>query len=599
MNHWHKVQHACLRWDPRPGRQAELRSGRLLRMLTRIGQAALGLVLALCVLGSLGCYPRDWGKAPASGAPTVTITPGWTIPAPPNTIVGQNYTLSVTEDPGYTCQWSVVTGNATLINATTPILSFTPTAAGDTTLRCVVTGPANETASADYTVHAGTGAVLNAQPGAITLGQGTILLATFTGTTGVINPGAITVTSSLGVVVNPTVTTVYTLNVDGTDVATTTVNVLQFVPKFVYVSDNDYAISAFSLDTATGALTELAGSPFGAGDIVPDQLALTPDGKFLYAAGESHGVYGFTLDGTTGVLTPMPGSPFATDPNGNADVYNIAVDPFGRFLYTSGDDGNVYGFAVDPATGALTPVPGSSFAAGSNDRGGVLVHPSGLYTYAVASNDAAVHAFSINQSTGALAEIAGSPFDASGSEGTPVVGPYGVAVDSTGAYFFTKGEGGRTDNQYMAGFSIDIANGALTPMAASPFGPFPGDDAFHGLAFHPTRSILYTAFYDSNPYDAGAFSLDLATGTLTQLGLYNLFTSDHGSDNIVIDRSGQFAFSTNYGSNRISRMRVAADGSLTKLDGSPLGAGDVDLTPVGDSPDSIVVGGTLVPIVPE
>jgi len=43
----------------------------------------------------------------------------------------------------------------------------------------------------------------------------------------------------------------------------------------------------------------------------------------------------------------------------------VAVDQSGRFLYVSNRNaGTVSGFRIDEATGALTAVPGSPFAAG-------------------------------------------------------------------------------------------------------------------------------------------------------------------------------------------------------------------------------------------
>jgi DNA-binding beta-propeller fold protein YncE len=50
----------------------------------------------------------------------------------------------------------------------------------------------------------------------------------------------------------------------------------------------------------------------------------------------------------------------------------VAVDPTGKYLYTADFDilptnaSTVSGFAIDPATGFLTPVPGSPFLAGRN-----------------------------------------------------------------------------------------------------------------------------------------------------------------------------------------------------------------------------------------
>jgi 6-phosphogluconolactonase (cycloisomerase 2 family) len=291
----------------------------------------------------------------------------------------------------------------------------------------------------------------------------------------------------------------------------------------------------------------------------------------------------------------MSGSPFPL-PTAAFNAFNLAMDPYQRFLYTNGQGGHVCAYAIDPDTGALAAVSGTYYATAGNMRGGVLVHPSGKYLYAVASGsttvNATIHAFAIDQTTGALTAVSGSPFDASG--GGLVKSPYGVAVDPTGAYLFTKGEAAAADTNYMAGFTVDVATGALTVMPSSPIGPFPGRDSYRGLCFHPTLNVLYTAFFQSSTADAGAFSLDLATGGLTGLtgSPFSLFSS-HGSDNITVDRSGRFAYSVGWYGGVISRMRVDGAGNLTKLDGTALGTQDVDTTAVLAYPFCVTVAGRL------
>jgi 6-phosphogluconolactonase len=562
------------------------------------------VMISLIFLGMTGCDQKEGNDnlflaAFTGDKPISNITPGWTIPAPPDATLNQGYTASVADQAGCTYRWSIASGSGTLINATAPVVTFTPTAAGSMQLQCVVTSEKRARSTGTYSITVSSGAVLNANPDAITLGQGTILLATFSGTTGIINPGGIPVTTNAGVTVTPASTTTYTLNVDAIDVATATVTVKEFVPKFVYVGNDSYddydpealddfnhSISAFTLNLDTGELTEIAGSPYKA-DV--DQVVSDPNGKFLIVAGHGQGVYVYTINSTTGALQKVSGSPFATD----YFAYSISMDPMGRFVYTStkdtsasdeDGDGYIESFTINATTGVLTSI-GSPIATGYQYHGDVLVHPSGKYLYAVVSNDATVDAFSIDQATGALTRMDGAPYD------TSVSYPCGVAVDPTGAYIFAKGE---EDPSYLAAYSVDIATGALTALTSSPFGPLEGSYAWHGLTFHPTKSILYTAFYGSD-YDAGAYNLNLETGSLTEISgsPYALFV-DAGSDNIALDRSGQFAFSTSWNGYVISRMRVdGTDGHLTKLNGDPLGDDDADTTPVPSGPVSIFVGGAL------
>ena len=90
-----------------------------------------------------------------------------------------------------------------------------------------------------------------------------------------------------------------------------------------------------------------------------------------------------TINTATGALTPVTGSPFA----GGAFLKSIAVDPSGRFVYVT-DNGiaKVSAFAINASSGALTPVAGSPFAAGIQPFSVVTVRfnpPAYLVRYAV------------------------------------------------------------------------------------------------------------------------------------------------------------------------------------------------------------------------
>ncbi len=118
------------------------------------------------------------------------------------------------------------------------------------------------------------------------------------------------------------------------------------------------SISAYRLNSATGALVELAGSPFA----LPGNgyINTNATGTALYLP-IVNGLAGYAINQDTGALTALPGSPYPA----GADSIFVAIEPSGRFLYQSDCAGNaVYGYSI-AASGALTPVPGSPFAASS------------------------------------------------------------------------------------------------------------------------------------------------------------------------------------------------------------------------------------------
>jgi 6-phosphogluconolactonase len=86
--------------------------------------------------------------------------------------------------------------------------------------------------------------------------------------------------------------------------------------RFLYASgQGNNTIQAFTIGTA-GTLTPVAGSPFSTGPsgINPMNMVTDPDGRFLYVADFDAGVGGnisaFTVDTNTGALTLITGSPF-------------------------------------------------------------------------------------------------------------------------------------------------------------------------------------------------------------------------------------------------------------------------------------------------
>src|SRR6516225_7083650 len=85
--------------------------------------------------------------------------------------------------------------------------------------------------------------------------------------------------------------------------------------------------------------------------------------EFVYVANaNSNNVSGYTLNPTTGALTPISGSPFAA----GSGPFSVAVDPTGKFAYVANEtSNNVSGYTINPTTGALTAIAGSPFVAGS------------------------------------------------------------------------------------------------------------------------------------------------------------------------------------------------------------------------------------------
>ena len=119
--------------------------------------------------------------------------------------------------------------------------------------------------------------------------------------------------------------------------------------KYLYVATAS-GIVAYSIDANTGALTSVNGSPFGASAGAGFSLT-APSSGFLYetisgGATPAPAIYGYSIDSSTGSLTALSGSPFgpscgAADPSSPAN---------GKFLFAAGCGM----YQIDASTGALT-----------------------------------------------------------------------------------------------------------------------------------------------------------------------------------------------------------------------------------------------------
>ncbi|MCK7482978.1 MAG: lactonase family protein [Candidatus Moduliflexus flocculans] len=87
-------------------------------------------------------------------------------------------------------------------------------------------------------------------------------------------------------------------------------------------------MSAYSIDTSTGALTATAGSPFPLGYYYYNSVAVSPTGKFIYVPNSmTDNISARAISPRSGALTAIAGSPFA------AGTYprSVAIDPAGEF----------------------------------------------------------------------------------------------------------------------------------------------------------------------------------------------------------------------------------------------------------------------------
>jgi 6-phosphogluconolactonase len=169
------------------------------------------------------------------------------------------------------------------------------------------------------------------------------------------------------------------------------------------------SITVFSIGSTGELIENVPGSPF-ATDTGPYSIVADPSGSVLYTANSGvptateatpGSISAFTIDSSTGALTPVTGNPQPIAVHGA-----ISIDPTGEFLFVPETNG-VSVYAVNTTSGALSAVAGSPFSAGTAPDS-VSIGPTNGVVYVVNGGSANVSEFTL-ESTGALTALAGSP----------------------------------------------------------------------------------------------------------------------------------------------------------------------------------------------
>lgn len=222
--------------------------------------------------------------------------------------------------------------------------------------------------------------------------------------------------------------------------------------NYLYVMNSaSENISVFSVDSKTGTLTQIEGSPFAIG-LSPLNMQLTPSGKYLFVSASSipNGlIEGFTV--TSGKLQ------FAslTSTEG-LNPYGLIIDPAGKYLYAANTSSNSITIFSIGATGLLTQIAGSPLADIYNGPVAMMMDPKGLFLYVAnqSSNNLAV--YTLTSSSGLPIGLTTSTTTfAFNTESDPSV----IAFDPNGGHLFVGSQGSAPGIQ-----SFQVTSGNLNPI---------------------------------------------------------------------------------------------------------------------------------------
>jgi len=200
----------------------------------------------------------------------------------------------------------------------------------------------------------------------------------------------------------------------------------------------------------------------------------------------------------------------------------MQVDQTNHYLYVS-TSGGIAAFTINQTTGQLAPVPGSPFAASVTQAWTMVITPSNSFLLLLQVNrsnssgsSSPIFSFSIDLASGALTPAAGSPFSGGGCGSVTSPGTIGVPFPDN----MTIASDGRFMYDNCGVYSINETTGAVTQVSGTGPGDWPVVD--------PTGTFLWAITSDQTACfscDVGvqAYSVDATTGAFTPVP--NGFTS--------------------------------------------------------------------------
>ncbi len=314
------------------------------------------------------------------------------------------------------------------------------------------------------------------------------------------------------------------------------------------------SLSVFEVDTDKGDLTLVASCATAEAANV---VAAHPTRPFLYAGLDGPGrlVDGFAINPASGELTRLPGFPIASEPE--PDVF---MDRSGSYLYAASDT-TIDGFRIDQASGALTRLPRFPL-----NVPGMLAAITGTFNldnslFALTDQTGSqVFVFAFDPGTGALQLLGQTPTSK---------GPTAISFDPLDRFLLVSGQSGMLES-----FSVSDT-GSLVPLARQSFA-LPGALSYQ-MAFYV--NVVYVSDGMTRTINAYEIGPD---GRLSQLPG---FPVGGGGSSVIRYPSpfpSQLLYASDSKNHQLNGFRTESAGNLSPLPGSPFPApdGPAALTPV-------------------
>lgn len=320
-----------------------------------------------------------------------------------------------------------------------------------------------------------------------------------------------------------------------------------------YVSGYSTDIARFDVDRTSGALTPADTITAFAGN--PSFMAIDPAAAHLYAVSESTSrVGGYAIDPATGALTSL--NDVASGGNGPAHVF---VERSGHsVLVANYGDGNVAVFPIQ-ADGRLGAAS-QTLLAGQNAHQ-IITDPSNKFAFVPCLGSDWVAQYTFDATTGTLTPNA-TPHLMTAAN----AGPRHLAFAPDGKFAYLLNEKAST----LSVLALDTTTGrlsALQTVSTLPSG-FSGSNTGAEVWVHPGGNFVYASNRGDN--SIAVFSRNATTGMVTLVG--HTKTGGATPRDFTLDPDGRFVYAANQGSNNVVQLAVdATAGTLTQT-GSPVSA---------------------------
>jgi 6-phosphogluconolactonase (cycloisomerase 2 family) len=355
-----------------------------------------------------------------------------------------------------------------------------------------------------------------------------------------------------------------------------------FTLGFVYVLNsktNPGTISAYSIDSVSGAITQVANSPFSIGQQYPIAAAVSNNSKWLYVVNEvDNTVVQFNI-GTDGKLyknatyntpgtypiamTLDPTSKFLFVVDSYAPGFNGVAPPNINPLQTNSvpTQGCVAIFPIDSTKGTLT-APTTCTPIGTPQIGAQPIGVSATafvnYLYVADQGTHAVYAYSVNYQSGAAL----TPLNQVGYQAG--VKPSAIVADPSGRFVYVTDQ---YQNEILA-YNIQ-ADGSLVSQVN---GPFPTDLYPYAMVVDPRGKFLYVANRNAN--NVFAYAINPSTGNPSKLSGGAYGTDAEPSCLTIEPAYGRYVYVANFLSGTVSGFKLdPATGVLKTVLNSPFPAG--------------------------